>query len=223
MRDIRFELLACLILAAAQASLHAQLPGTAPAPASPTSSAADARSAELERKLEDISSALAATHKQFEQSQQELEQLRQELAQIKKQLALAQPAPGELSSSATTADAAKETAAAIEGLQEQQQTTEAQVKVHDQTKVESGSKYPLRVTGLILFNAFINRGSVDNIDLPEAALSNQNNTTGNGSAGASFRQTVLGLEGFGPRIAGARTSANVDLDFFGGNDETSSW
>ena len=88
--------------------------------------------------------------------------------------------------------------------------------MHDQTKVESSSKYPLRVTGLILFNSFINRGIVDNIDLPEAALSNQNNTTGNGSAGATLRQTILGLQGYGPRIAGARTSANVDLDFFAG-------
>jgi hypothetical protein len=72
------------------------------------------------------------------------------------------------------------------------------------------------VTGLLLFNSFINRGSVDNIDLPEAALSNQNNTTSNGSAGATFRQTILGLQGYGPRIGGARTSANVDLDFFAG-------
>jgi hypothetical protein len=72
-----------------------------------------------------------------------------------------------------------------------------------------------------LFNSFINRGSVDNTDLPEVALSNQGNATGNGSAGASFRQTILGLEGYGPRIAGARTSATIDLDFFGGVAYTS--
>lgn len=214
MRNIRFELLASLILTMALGSLHAQSPGGIPATAAPAST--DARSIELERKLEEISAALVTTHQQLEQSQQEMEQLRQELVEIKKQLALGQPAPGELSSSGSTTDTAKATAAAIEGLQEQQQTTEAQVKMHDQTKVESSSKYPLRVTGLILFNSFINRGNVDNVDLPEAALSNSTNTTGNGSAGASFRQTILGLEGNGPRIGGARTSASVDLDFFGG-------
>src|SRR5216683_2287854 len=216
MRDTRRELLTCLILIAVQASLHAQSPGSIPASAPPSSSTSDTHSVELERKLEAISSALAVTHQQLEQSQQEMEQLREELAQIKKLLAAAQSGTVESPSSGSPVDAAKVTAAAIEALQEQQQTVEAQVKIHDQTKVESSSKYPLHVTGLILFNSFINRGSVDNIDLPEAALKNQNNTTGNGSAGATFRQTILGLQGYGPRIAGARTSADVDLDFFAG-------
>jgi hypothetical protein len=215
MRDIRRELLTYLVLIAVQTSLHAQSPGSIPVSA-PPSSTSDAHSVELEQKLEAISSALAVTHKQLEQSQQEMEQLREELAQIKKLLAATQSQSVESSSSGSPVDAAKTTAAAIEALQEQQQTIEAQVKVHDQTKVESSSKYPLHVTGLILFNSFVNRGSVDNIDLPEAALSNQNNTTGNGSAGATLRQTILGLQGYGPRIAGARTSADVDLDFFAG-------
>jgi hypothetical protein len=216
MKDIRRELLSCLILIAVQPSLCAQPPGSIPASASSSSSASDSHSVELERKLEAISSALAVTHQQLEQSQQEMEQLRQELAQIKKLLAATPSGSGESSSAGSHADAAKTTAAAIESLQEQQQTLEAQVKVHDQTKVESSSKYPLHVTGLLLFNSFVNRGSVDNIDLPEAALNNQNNSTGNGSAGATFRQTILGLQGYGPRIAGARTSADVNLDFFAG-------
>jgi hypothetical protein len=221
MRDFRGELLVCLILIAMQTSLHAQSPGSIPASATAASSSPDAHSVELERKLEAISSALAVTHQQLEQSQQEMEQLREELAQIKKLLAATQSGSGESSSSVSALDAAKATAATIEDLQEQQQTTEAQVKVHDQTKVESSSKYPLHVTGLVLFNSFINRGSVDNIDLPEAALSNQTNTTGNGSAGATLRQTILGLQGSGPRVAGARTSADVDLDFFAGLAYTS--
>jgi hypothetical protein len=215
MRDIRCEFFACLMLATAQVSLHGQSAASVPVSALP-SSTVDAHSVELQQKLEAISSALVTTHQQLEQSQQEIEQLRQELAEIRKQLALAQPGFIEPSNPESTADAAKTTAATIEALQEQQQTTEAQVKVHDQTKVESSSKYPLHVTGLILFNSFLNRGSVDNIDLPEAALNNQGNTTGNGSAGATFRQTILGLEGYGPRIGGARTSAYVNLDFFGG-------
>jgi hypothetical protein len=215
MRDIRCELLTCLMLVVAQLPLSAQSTTAAPASA-PPSSMAEAHAVELEQKLDSILSALAATHQQLEQSQQEIEQLREELAQIKKQLALVQPVPAGSSSTGNSVDAARTTAATIEGLQEQQQTVEAQVKLHDQTKVESSSKYPVHVSGLILFNSFINRGSVDNTDLPEVALSNQSNTTGNGSAGASFRQTILGLEGYGPRIAGARTSANVDLDFFGG-------
>lgn len=216
MRDVRCGLLTCLALAVIQVPLHAQTSAPIPVSASPSSYAADAHTIELEQKVEAISLTLAATHQQLQQSQQEIEQLREELAQIKKQLASNQPVPAELSGARNVADMAKDTAAAVEGLQEQQQTLEAQVKLHDQTKLESSSKYPIHVSGLILFNSFINRGSVDNIDLPEVALSNQGNTIGNGSAGASFRQTILGLEGYGPRVAGAQTSANVDLDFFGG-------
>ena len=220
MIDIRCGLLTCLFLTAVQTPLHAQ--STVSVPSVPSSSPTpDPHSVELEQKVETISAALAATYQQLQQSQQEIEQLREELAQIKKQLALVQPVPAESSSTGNAIDAAKDAAAAIEALQEQQQTLEAQVKLHDQTKVESSSKYPLRVSGLILFNSFINRGTVDNTDLPEVALNNQANTTGNGSAGASFRQTILGLEGHGPRIAGARTSANVDLDFFDGLAYTS--
>ncbi|MCU1250202.1 MAG: hypothetical protein JWQ49_3231 [Edaphobacter sp.] len=221
MRHIRRELLTCLILIAVQPSLRAQSPDAIPVSAPPSSSIPAAHSVELERKLEEISSALAVTHQQLEQSRQEMEQLREELAQIKKLLAARQSGTPESTGSASSVDAAKATAAAIEALQEEQQTIEAQVKVHDQTKVESSSKYPLHVTGLLLFNSFVNRGSVDNIDLPEAAINSQNNTTGNGSAGATFRQTVLGLQGYGPRIAGGRTSADVNLDFFAGLAYTS--
>jgi hypothetical protein len=219
MKDIRCELLACVMLAMAQVCV-AQSDAPVPSAAS-SSSRPDTHSIELEQKLETISSALVETHQQLQQSQQEIEQLREELAQIKKQLASLQPLPTESASAGNTADAAKANATSIEGLQEEQQTIAAQVKLHDQTKVESNSKYPVRISGLILFNSFINRGTVDTVDLPEVALSDQGNTTSNGSAGASFRQTILGLEGYGPRIAGARTSANVDLDFFGGLAYTS--
>jgi hypothetical protein len=211
MRAVRRELLISLTMILVLTPLCAQTPGSAPKP--PSSSAAT--DPELEKKLETISSALAVTHEQLEQSKQQIEELKEELAQIKKLLGSGQPPPNSAPSE-NTLDAAKAVAATIEDLQEQQQATEAQVKLHEQTKVESSSKYTLRVTGLLLFNSFLNRGSVDTIDLPSVALNNQSNTTGNGSAGASLRQTILGLEGYGPRIAGARTSADVNLDFFGG-------
>ena len=36
------------------------------------------------------------------------------------------------------------------------------------------------------------------------------------NVGATFRQSELGLEIFGPTIAGARTSADIQMDFSGG-------
>jgi hypothetical protein len=217
MRDIRYHLVTCVLLASTQL-LHAQSTSVSAPPSTPVT---DKQAAELERKLEAVSEALAVTHQQLEQTRQEMKQLREELVGIKKQLASTSLVPSEQSGSSSVTSVAKTTAASIEDLKERQETVEAQIKVHDQTKIESSSKYPIRVTGLVLFNSFINLGAVDNLDLPAAALSLQNNTTGNGSAGATLRQTILGLEGFGPRIAGARSSASVDMDFFGGLAYTS--
>ena len=39
-----------------------------------------------------------------------------------------------------------------------------------QTKVESGSKYRVRLSGLVLLNTAVTRGSVDNLDIPQIAV-----------------------------------------------------
>jgi hypothetical protein len=209
MRDLTQKLLACLFLGSTLISSHAQAGQSASAPSSPLN---DARTEQLEQKLETISSALASTRQQLDQSQQEIKALQDELAQIKKQFASTQPAPPSVPDSVSNVSSSKRT---TDDTEERQDTLEAQVKLHDQTKVESGSKYPVRLTGLILFNAFVNRGTVDNIDLP-AIATRQTPGGSSGSVGATFRQTILGIEGSGPRIAGARTSADVSLDFFAG-------
>jgi hypothetical protein len=214
MREISFLLLACLILVGVCASSQAQSTTLTQVQASSSSSPANDSSSKLEQRLQAISSSLDEANQQLDQSRKEIQQLRQELSQIRGQLAATKPI-SEQSIHEDEVDTARTTASAIEDLQERQQTLEEQAKVHEQTKVESDSKYPIRVTGLILFNSFINRGIVDNIDLPEVALAGSNDS-GDGSTGASFRQTILGVRGFGPRIAGARTSADVNLDFFGG-------
>jgi hypothetical protein len=215
MREIGFLLLICLVPVGVCVSSHAQ--STIPAPVQASSSALPlgAPSAKVEERLEALSSSLDMAKQQLEQSRKEIEQLRQELSLIKGQLAASGTIAPDHPNQVDNIDAAKTTARAIEDLQERQQTLEEQVKVHEQTKIESDSKYPVHISGLILFNSFINKGIVDNIDLPEVALG-ESNDSGDGSTGASFRQTVLGVQGFGPRVAGARTSADVNLDFFGG-------
>jgi hypothetical protein len=63
-------------------------------------------------------------------------------------------------------------------------------------------------------NAFNNQGVVDNIDVP--TLASYPNLLSGGSTGATLRQSEVGLEVFGPTLAGARTSADIQLDFGGG-------
>jgi hypothetical protein len=159
------------------------------------------------QRIEAISAALAATQKQLEQSQQQMLELQRQLQQLRRQIASNTAPPPASSSSAIP-------------LEERVQTLEAAVKLHDQTKVESASKYPIRLNGLILFNGYVNRGVPDNTDLP-AFAARPTATSGNGSIGASLRQTILGIQGDGPRLAGARTFASVDFDFFSSVSYTS--
>jgi hypothetical protein len=88
------------------------------------------------------------------------------------------------------------------------------VDQQNQTKVESGSKYHLRLYGLALFNLFDNRGAVDSIDNPSMAAPGTPGSAG--SFGGTLRQSIVGLQAFGPQVAGAKTTADVQFDFAGG-------
>ena len=91
----------------------------------------------------------------------------------------------------------------------------AEVRQHEQTKVESASKFPVRFHGLVLFNAFVNEGVVDQPDLPTSALERAPGQS-HGSAGAGLRQTMLSFEGTGPTLWKGHLFADASMDFFGG-------
>jgi hypothetical protein len=95
----------------------------------------------------------------------------------------------------------------------------AKVAELHQDKVESASKYPVKLSGLVLFNAYRNSGSLDMQDMPSLAFPTFPGSP-NGSVGATLRQTLLGLDATGPRIFGARSSASVAVDFAGGSPTT---
>ncbi len=103
----------------------------------------------------------------------------------------------------------------IDAIEEQQQLLAAKVNEQHDTKVESASKYRVRLSGIVLLNLFSNRGAVDNADIPTTAAY-PDPLQSNGSIGATVRQSLIGLEVLGPTIAGARTSAEVQMDFGGG-------
>lgn len=103
----------------------------------------------------------------------------------------------------------------VSHLEEDLALANSKIAEQSQSKVESGSKYRLRLTGLALFNLFENRGVVDNLDVPQVAT-RPGVLDSAGTFGGSLRQSQIGLEGFGPEIAGARTSAEIQFDFGGG-------
>jgi hypothetical protein len=90
-------------------------------------------------------------------------------------------------------------------------------KVDEQygTKVETASKYRTRLSGIVLMNAFRNNGGANNIDFPDFAQPPVPGTS-LATIGATLRQSELGLEIFGPNVGGAKTSANIQMDFAGG-------
>jgi len=173
--------------------------------------AAQATSQEdLTQQVQTLTEAVARTQAQLQESQRQLEEMRRQLDELKRQLA--QSASHETSAPSEAAKAihpAPKTAAAIEEIRERQAMQETQIAVHDQTKVESESRYRVKVTGLVLLNGFVNTGAVDQPATPTLAV------PGAGSTGASVRQTILGLDAQGPHLFGANSYANVRVDFSG--------
>jgi hypothetical protein len=154
----------------------------------------------LVEQIQKLNDAMTRTQAQLEQSQRDMEEMRRQLAALRQKMA---NAPSEASSSTSPAQAA----AAIDDLRERQAIAETQIATQEQTKVESASKYPVKLSGLLLFNGFVNTRQVDMAATPTLALS------GPGSTGASVRQTVLGVDARGPRLFGARSHADLRVDF----------
>ena len=105
--------------------------------------------------------------------------------------------------------------ARLNRLEEDQELLQAKVDEQHQTKVESASKYRVKLSGIALVNLFGNSGTVDSQDVPNLALPPDAVAT-SGSVGTTLRQSEIGLEAYGPSLAGAQISANMNLDFFGG-------
>ncbi|HKV48908.1 MAG TPA: hypothetical protein VJN69_12515 [Candidatus Acidoferrales bacterium] len=103
----------------------------------------------------------------------------------------------------------------VSDLEEGQDLLNSKLIDQSQTKVESGSKYRVRLSGIVLLNLFENRGTVDTTDFPSLALESEQPFS-SASFGGSVRQSQIGIEAFGPKIRGARTSASIDFDFAGG-------
>jgi peptidoglycan hydrolase CwlO-like protein len=176
----------------------------------------------LQVQIQDLHAQVQDLKAQQQSTSAESAELRKELDAAKSQLvALATPAPSAVPAQAvaTPASATATAEERISRLEENQQLADSKIAEQSQTKVESGSKYRVRLTGLVLFNMFENRGSAENIDFPLLALAPEAVASG-GSFGGSLRQSQIGIEAFGPTIAGAHTSADVQFDFAGGFPET---
>lgn len=166
----------------------------------------------ISQQVDNLKQAIGKTQGELEESQRQLDVLRRQLAALEQRMQSPASNPSSANdpnTSSSSVQVQQNLAQAVSDIQEQQSLQEAQITTHEQTKVESESKYPVKVTGLILFNSFINTGAVDIPSTPTIAI------PGSGSTGASIRQTVLGLDAAGPHLFGARSSADLRIDFEG--------
>src|SRR5581483_7774330 len=171
------------------------------------SPATDATSVAVQ--IQELRTALNEVRSQLAESRRESQQLKDELQDIRARIGL--PGPYALPQN----DQTPQPTDAVSVLAEEQQLLKAKVNDQYQTKVESGSKYRVRLSGMVLLNVFSTRGSIDNLDLPLTATPRVPGES-NGSFGASARQSLVNLEVFGPQWRGAKTSGDMSFDFFGG-------
>ena len=148
-----------------------------------------------------------------------MHQLRQDLQTMRALLEPAPPAGAETKASsvesAATAPASTPLEERVQKLEESTSLMTSKVDEQYQTKVETASKYRARLHGIVLMNAFRNVGNSDNLDFPTYSEPLQDGWP-KASLGATLRQSEVGLEIFGPTVAGAKTSADVQFDFSGG-------
>jgi hypothetical protein len=147
--------------------------------------------------LETILQRLTALEDQNRQLLEEVHALRQEIVASR---TAAQPAPESA------------VAAPQPTLEERADVAERRIEEQSQTKVEAAHKFPVTLTGMLLFNVFSNSRPTN----PNYADSQD----GPSPSGATLRQTTIGLQFQGGALpGGGSVRGNVVMDFFNPAEE----
>lgn len=174
---------------------------------------------DLQAQVSELESLVVEMRDEVARSRAETSELRHELETARQQVfaQAAQPAPPPAAEPGVPSQSENPETIAnrLAKLEDDQQLLAAKVDDQYQTKVESASKYRVRFSGIVLFNLFDNVGAVDNVDFPSLAAQPGPLVPG-ASVGGTLRQSEFGFEAFGPDIAGARTTADIQFDFAGG-------
>lgn len=207
---------------------------------------ADASVRELASQVKELREMVEQMLSENAQSRAEMQELRQELQDTRRMLvpltanlsggaAAAAPVHAPLptyqlrqrddnsmsqnSAQAPSSEAQPDVPSSLQNVEEATQLLGSKIDEQYQTKVEAAGKYRMRISGIVLMNAFHNVGASDDLDLPDYAVPVALGAPGS-SFGATLRQSEIGMEVFGPSLAGAKSSANVQFDFAGGFPET---
>lgn len=122
-----------------------------------------------------------------------------------------EPVPPTIDSLVARLERAEETIA----LLQQQMADQAQVAV------QTRSRLSFELTGRVLVHAFSNSARVNNIDVPLMVSPLVADGLPRGGIGLSVRQSSLGFIVTAPNILGADFTGDMDLDFYGGQNDGS--
>ena len=177
---------------------------------------------DLQAQIQALSSDVREMKAEVEGARAEAAQLRSDLQSatsqlqaLKGQLTQTAPQPSTAIPASQAESAASPIGDRVSKVEEDQQLLHSEVGTLAQTKVESGSRYRVKLSGTALFTAFSTRGELANYDVPSYAEPRAPGES-NSVLGATLRQSILGLDVYGPEVAGATTRADIRADFFGG-------
>lgn len=123
--------------------------------------------------------------------------LSEEVRQLRQELAAAHGQPGP----------------AAPSVEEKVAVNDSRIEEMAQSKVEASQRFPIRITGMALFNGFLNSAGSGGDRYPTFAWPGRQS-----SGGGSFYQTTLGLEYSGPQaFLGGKVHGSVYMDFAGGS------
>src|SRR6185369_16249904 len=156
-------LVVCLVLAGGNGFVVAQQP-------TPQSSDQTLSQSveELRQQVQELRAAVAEMKSEASEYRSQSEELRKELQKLRAPSA----APGTAAVASPNEPGAGSSASTeqrLSAVEENTQLLATEVRTQYQTKIESASKYRVRLSGLVLMNLFRNSGFVDNQDFPTYA------------------------------------------------------
>jgi hypothetical protein len=111
---------------------------------------------------------------------------------------------------ASTSSPETPSAESVEKLADSVAVQASRIEEQAQSKVESLQRFPIRITGMALFNAYSNSRSEGAYYSPIAT-----SDASARAAGGTLSQSILGLEFFGPgTFLGGKIRGNIQMDFY---------
>lgn len=194
---------------------------------------------ELMRRIEQAEAAAAAARDSADAANARAKQLEREIESLKGRLLIAEGKAGRTGQSPTAPGVAstgqddvqepvaedtpkpatlESLAERVEKLEEDSEVTKSRVEEQSQSRVETGEKFAVKLSGIVMFNAYYNSAGTFDALNGLWVLPPSNRTIENGSNfSATARQTQLNFTFRAPQIGKWRLSGDLSMDLNGGN------